>query len=185
MLAVFQFLTTVLLMTTTEPVPTATKDMSWRTENVSGTNSTIKDLPISDVRLGTGTIKFVLNALQDGLWLTLDVFQLMIIVLNMMIVEHAPNVSRAIFWVVDNVCYPILFVNRLMEMETVLDVILDTFCTRRTVPHSLSSLTLLYITLNAAQRSSNNWRMKEELDKIIILIYLNRYEGFKYISVLS
>ena len=53
--------------------------------------STVLNPGMMDVLLGIGIIKFVLNAQKDGLWLMVLVFQLVITVLLMILLEPVLN----------------------------------------------------------------------------------------------
>ena len=90
----------------------ATRDTIWLKDNASSQLQTTLNQPISDVRLGTGTNKFVLSALPDGPSTPrVSVFQYQITATNGMLQEPVFLVSTVIMWLILDVLFLTTFVN--------------------------------------------------------------------------
>jgi hypothetical protein len=159
---VFPFLTTVENSTLLELVLTAIRDTTISTDNAFSLNPTMLNPQTSDVKLGIGTIKFVLNAQPDGPSTQLEfVFPFLTTVNPMMpqvLVLCAITDTDLIMEFVNNSTQ---CVNQQIMKETVQLVIMALSYINTTVFLFLNWLTLFSITQSAVPRNWMSLELKE------------------------
>ena len=164
---VYQLVTNVNLMMLLDFVLHALKVTTWLKESAPFPPQTTLNQLISDVKLGIGTIKNVSNVQRTGFSiLKAYVYQLVIIVINMILLELVLHVLMDINSLTEIVKFSIHYVNQLITMVDVLLVILDMFFIK-TIVHLYQNLPILFfIILNVAHKNLNNLKMKEEYEEV-------------------
>jgi hypothetical protein len=146
----------------------------------------LQDLKISDVKIGIGTIKNVLNALQDGLSdLTECVCQSVTTVLLLTNLECAQLAITDMHWQTVNVKFKMFFARSPKPMEHANHATTDTSFTENNVFQFQNLPALLNIMLPVAQKNSLHFKNKvESIDnKIDQFIYIN-FILFQYLIII-